>query len=430
MAAPLPTFTPHSFPTFSPPGGIGPNPGTFGMAPPMANANGGFAPFGNPMRRENVLRIIDDFVTLPNPHGQTVDSALRATGYQGNVEQTQYPRENMTQEVGMASFNALTRPGMSAEDARAALSRVMVNQSNSTLNGAAQVLNQDVRNGVTNSVTNLSYGVGPAPAAQNIYRMAREGWGPAPAPQAPPPGAPAGMPDFGQVRYENSRNMMTNLATAWGIDPAALSSTDPAVNGPARQRFQQNLLDQAQTASQDPSVQGALQNYRRAEQSYTDRNNSLVVSAGNWGGLLNDMRQDNGNRPLQTAEDFNSNRLVGPNTISVGALDINPDTGAPRVANYSNADSRVDLYAFGNINGEQGTSYAAPRVAAVTQAVRMEMPNASAAEVRQRVMQIFTTQGPGAAAGTQEQSGNVANYLGQVQWPSQTYVIPGMPSAN
>ncbi len=435
MAASLPTFTPPSFPVFPQPGGIGPGFPPIGMAPQPSIGNGPMAPFGTPMRRENVLRIVDNFVAPPlgfgpPPHGRIVDDAMRATGYQGQVEHTPFPFENMTDDVARLSFNALSQPGMSAEDTRAALSRYMVNQSNSTLNGAAQVLNQDVRAGVTNSVTNLSYGAGSAVSAQGIYRMAREGWGP--PPPAPPPGMDPSLPNSPQTRFENSRNMMTNLASAWGIDPAALSSADPAVHGPARQRFQQNLLEQAETSTQDPSVQGALRNYQRAEQAYTGANNTVVVSAGNWGGLLNEMRQDNGNRPLQVGEKFNSNLLVGANTISVGALDINPQTGAPRVAAYSNTDSRVDLYAYGDIKGAQGTSYAAPRVAAVAQAVRMEMPNASATEVRQRVMQIFTTQGPGAtgATQTQEQSGNVANYMGQVQWPRQTYVIPGMPALN
>ncbi|MBS2038340.1 hypothetical protein JST97_25375 [bacterium] len=434
MASQIPTFTPPTFPSLTPPGGMTPVFQPVALAPAAANGALPFSPAA-PMRRDQVLRILDDFVSMPfapPSHGQTVDQAVRATGYQGQIDRAQYPHENMTDDVARASFNALSRPGMSAEDARAALNRYFVNQNNSTLNGAAQALNQDARAGVTNSVTNISYGAGAAPGAQSIYRMAREGWGP------PPPPAPAGapgtpqLPDPVQARYENSRNMMTNLANAWGIDPAALSSTDPAVNGPARQRFQQNLLNQAQASAQDPGVQGALQNYQRAEQAYTNNNNSVVVSAGNWGGLLNDMRQDNGNRPLEVGKDFNTNLLVGQNSISVGALDINPQTGAPQVAGYSNADSRVDLYAYGDIQGSSGTSFAAPRVAAVTQAVRLEMPNASAAEVRQRVMQIFTTQGPGAAeAGSnQEQSGNVANYLGQVQWPRQTYVIPGMPAMN
>lgn len=439
MAATLPTFTPPSLPAFTQPGGIAPNFPPIGMSPQPSFGNGPLPPFGTPMRRENVLRIIDDFVAppsaspfaspfVPPPHGRVVDDAVRATGYQGQIEHTQYPQENMTDDVARLSFNALSRPGMSAEDTRAALSRYMVNLNNSTLNGAAQILNQDVRAGVTNSVTNLSVGAGSGVSAQSIYRLAREGWGPPPPP--PPPGMDPSFGNQAQTRFENSRNMMTNLATAWGIDPAALSNADPAVNGPARQRFQQNLLEQAQTSTQDPSVQGALQNYQRAEQAYTGANNTVVVSAGNWGGLLNEMRQDNGNLPLQVGENFNSNLMVGANSISVGALDINPETGAPRVAAYSNTDSRVNLYAYGEINGSHGTSYAAPRVAAVAQAVRMEMPNASAAEVQQRVIQIFTTQGPGATGAPQEQSGNVANYLGQVQWPRQTYVIPGTPSMN
>jgi len=426
LAAPLPTFTPIPMQPFSP----GPMFPSVGMAPPTQTGGFGFPPVGAPMRRDQILRIVDDFVAPPfpgaaPPHGQQVEEAVRATGYQGPVEHAQYPRENMTSDVARASLEALGRPGMNAEDARAALTRHMVNSQNSTLNGAAQALNQDVRAGVTNSVTNLSYGTGPAGSAQVVYRLARQGWEPAPTPV---PGADPVFQAMAESNHERSRNLMTNLATAWGIDPAALSSTDPAVNGPARQRFQQNLVDQAQAASQDPSVQGAVQNYRRAEQAYTDKNNNVVVSAGNWGDLMRQMGQDNGNREVKVGENFQANLLVGPNSISVGSLDLNPQTGAPRVADYSNADSRVDLYAYGELGSINGTSYAAPRVAAVAQAVRLENPNASPSDVRQRVMQIFTTRGPGATGTTtnQEQSGNVANYLGQVQWPRQTFTIPGM----
>ena len=408
----------------------GPTAPLVGMAPPIQAGGYAFPPVGAPMRRDQVLRIVDNFVTppffgAPPPHGQVVEEAVRATGYQGPVERSQFPRENMTGDVAHASLEALGRPGMTAEDARAALNRHMVNSQNSTLNGAAQALNQDVRAGVTNSVTNLSYGTGPAGSADAIYRRARQGWEPAPAPI---PGADPGFQAMAQSDHERSRNLMTNLANAWGIDPAALSSADPAVHGPARQRFQQNLVDQAQAATQDPSVQGAVQNYRRAEQAYTDKNNSVVVSAGNWGDLMRQMGQDNGNREVKVGQNFQANLLVAPNSISVGSLDLNPATGAPQVAGYSNADSRVDLFAYGELGNTNGTSYAAPRVAAVAQAVRLENPNASAAEVRQRVMQIFTTRGPAASGSpsNQEQSGNVANYLGQVQWPRQTFTIPGM----
>ena len=41
--------------------------------------------------------------------------------------------------------------------------------------------------------------------------------------------------------------------------------------------------------------------------------------------------------------DFHRNVLVGDNSISVGALDLDPKTGAPRVAPYSNHDSEVDV---------------------------------------------------------------------------------------
>jgi hypothetical protein len=384
-----------------------------------------FVPNEQPMRRDQVLRIVDNFVAPPfgmgrPPHGQSVEEAVRATGYQGQVERAQLPREVMTGDVARLSLEALSRPGMSPQDASAALTRTMINSQNSTINGAAQALNQDVRAGATNAVTNLSYGTGPAAEASHIYRLARQGWEP---PPPAPPNADPNMPNFAQMDHQRSRNLMTNLANAWGIDPAALTNPDPAVNGPARQSFQQNLINQAQNASQHPTVQGALQNYRRAEESFAANNNTLVVSAGNWGGLLSEMRRDNGDRPLTTAGNFNDNLLVGRNSISVGSLDINPETGAPQTASYSNADQRVDLYAYGELNGINGTSFAAPRVAAVAQAVRLENPNASATEVRQRVMQIFTTQGPGAATTNQEQSGNVANYLGQVEWPRQTFRV-------
>lgn len=418
----LPGTIPTYLPLLPPPHRMPPPPG---VNPP------GFllgSPSEAPLRRENVLRIVDHFMAPPFDlsHGEQVERSARQSGYQGPVQRTELTKDPMTEDVTQASFRALGGGELSPEETRAALNRGMVGAQVGLLNGAAQVLNADARAGVSNSVTNLSLGSGPANVAQSVYREARQGWGPAPTPPAL-----NDIPELQEMHrqdrasYERSKQTMTNLANAWGIDPKVLSDPDPAVHGPARQRFQQHLLDAAQASSESPSVQAAQKNYQRAETAYTANNNSVVVSAGNWGSLLDDMRADNGNRELKVDPDFHRNVLVGDNSISVGALDLDPKTGAPRVAPYSNRDSEVDVYAYGTVPGANGTSFAAPRVAAVAQALRLQNPNASQETIRREVLRVFTTQGPDGPPGNQEQSGNVANFLGEVQWPRQNFVIPG-----
>lgn len=384
------------------------------------------------MRRDQVLRIVDNFAAAPPSmgpfgptpapptHGQQVSEAARQAGYEGPIATQEVPRDPMSGEVIQASRSALNGPGLSAEDTLGAFNRFAVGMQSDTLNGAARALNQDARDGVSNSVTNFSLGAGPALIADSIYRDARQGWGP------PPPESGMGSHPFATEGYQRSQNLMNNLANAWGIDPKALTSEDPAVSGPARQQFQQRLINQAQATDSDPSVQQAQQNYKRAEQAYTGNANSVVVSAGNWGALQETMRADNGGRDIQVPDGFAHNRLAGPNSINVGSIDIDPQ-GRSRIADYSQEGQGVHLYAYGNIPFGNGTSFAAPRAAAVAQALRLENPGASAQDIRERTIQVFTTRGSGATAEgpNMEQVGVVSGYLGQVQWPRQTFVTQG-----
>ncbi len=318
--------------------------------PPMPNPNG-----GEPFR---AVRI---------PHGiRVTDSALR-TGYQGRINTSEFVNPQLHSPSMLLSF-----PGQTPEQTLAILDAAARLDSSAVATGAMQSLMAQGQAGVRNTVTNFSMAGGPSNITENLYRNISLAWNPA-------------RPDASleeQGKRFNGKGMSENLARAWNIDPEALTSTDPAVSGPARQQFQQSLIDRTSQAVRIPELDQMRGHMNMVVDGYESRNNSVVVAAGNNGALAAAMSRDNGGRELRFPEGFYDNILATPNATTVGALGVTGANHELGVAEYSSPSPTVDLNAWGGLApGVEGTSFAAPRVAAQMQELHNRFPDRSSAQI-------------------------------------------------
>lgn len=317
---------------------------------PMPNPNGGPA-----------------FRAVRVPHGINVTESALRTGYQGRINTSEF----VTPATHSPGF-VLSLPGQTPEQTLEMLDTAARLDSTSVLVGAEQSLKAQTQAGVRNTVTNFSMAGGPSNLTEHLYNDISLAWNPA---------NPDASPEE-QGRRFTGQGVSNNLARAWNLDPAALSSTDPAISGPARQQFQQNLINRTSQAVRIPEMDYARQQISALVDRYEAGNNSVVVAAGNNGDLAASMRRDNGGRDLQFPEGFYDNILATPNATTVGALGVIGPDNQVGVADYSSPTSTVDLNAWGGLAvGVEGTSYAAPRVAAQMQELHNRFPDRSSAQI-------------------------------------------------
>ena len=333
-----------------------------------------------PDNSSHALKIYDTFEpsrqgdTWVPGHGAHVAEAARSSGFQGSiVAQENQTADNVIKALVMTR-NQMAVPGQTSEQVLGLLDQHVQFGSQALMLKAAQSLTEDTKAGVTGGVTNFSLAAAPSGDADQLYNDIRLGWTP------PQPGEPEGT-DF---RRQAGTGMMNNLARAWNIDPGHLTSPDPAVYGPARAKFQQKLIDRVHQAQQSKAVQDVHKFYGQAVDAYESKGNSVVVAAGNEGFLLDQMKIDNGGQALTAPKNFEKNVLATPSTTVVGASGVRgfDAVGKPfySPAPYSNRDG-VTIYASGDLPSGQGTSYAAPRVAALMTELHQTYPGLSSAQI-------------------------------------------------
>ncbi|MBN9415165.1 MAG: hypothetical protein J0I12_06975 [Candidatus Eremiobacteraeota bacterium] len=307
------------------------------------------------------------FVPIRVPHGIQVTNAALQTGYTGRINTSEFANP----QTIVPNF-LLSSPGMTPEQTLQGLDTSVMLQSGSVASGAMQSLGAQAQAGVRNTVTNFSMSASPSNVTENLYNDISLAWNPA---------RPDASPEE-QARRGTGQGLSDNLARAFNIDPQALTSADPAVSGPARQQFQQSLINRTNQANHTPDMDQMRQAMAAVVDGYESRNNSVVVAAGNNGGLVAAMQRDNGGRELQIPEGFYDNILATPNATTVGALGVTGADNRVGVADYSSPTRTVDLNAWGSLGpGDEGTSYAAPRTAAQMQELHNNFPDRSSAQI-------------------------------------------------
>lgn len=323
-----------------------------------------------------------------NPHGINVARAARQQGFRGAIVGTDRSTPGpitSTDKVWLNSLDGLNTHGRRPEQTIADIRSYASNSGASLLDEETAKLRELTRSGASNSVVNFSLGASKARCVQKLYSDATL------CLQKNLPFNHPGVPD--------SYAMLSNIATAGNLSMEKLVSSDPKIRNAERGRLSQFLIDQVSTGyDNDHTLKASQKRYDRAVQSFEARSNSVVVSAGNHGSILEQLSKMNGGYALKAPDDFSRNLLENNAVTSVGATETTPwkSSGVQR-AGYSSKSAGVDVYAAGGLglydnSGQevQGTSFAAPRVAAMMAELHRRNPGASSAQIERLLQQLLT----------------------------------------
>ncbi len=309
-------------------------------------------------------------------HGDLVEKAARNQGFQGPiVAKPTYnigPQAQSAQMAGQMLLNSSLTP----ELARLSVATYVQSNAISALDSQSQSLDEITWSGAKNTVVNLSQGISVASATEQLYFGLTKGWKACSDP----------------VEQQQTSAVIANYASAYGLDAGKLQSSDPDISGPERARLQQSLVKQVVTDLESPGVAQAKAGYEAAVERFEAGNNSLVVAAGNFGQVKLDLESHAGGHRLRnTPKNFTTNIYATPVATVVGATE-----GHKKVADYSTQGPEVDIHALGDLGhgGEtiQGTSFAAPRVAAEMAKLHAENPTLGSHEIESLLHKGLTHQ--------------------------------------
>lgn len=311
--------------------------------------------------------IVSDFFDErggPN-HGDVVVEAARDLHYQGQIETRQAPR---TREMRLADrfFSRLDQRSFPPDEMRQFLYDYALNRQVGELKSATQEL-EDLSQS-QHSVLNLSRGWGQAQVVEAVYTRLRLAWDVTAHPHA---------------RVVAQRRL-AKIGPALGLNVELILDGSRAERG----RLQQTLIDLVATTAGDSALLESQQSYDRAVTAFESRGNSVVVAAANSGTVLQVMAQDAD--PPRVPQEFFRNRLVNSETTAVGAT--RERGGSESVAEYTNPDPNIDLYADGDVGQAWGTSFATPRIAALMADLHARHPQAGSVEVEFLVGESFSVQ--------------------------------------
>lgn len=335
---------------------------------PKLQAEGGIPPNGQ--------------VSAQSSHGEIVAHSAVSDGFKGPVIERQL--------VGADGYglmkhglDSLQGGELNQQQALGSIRAVVDGNVSGILNQQSKMLDVSTSQGARNTVTNISQGTGKARITQNLY------FDPLKLLNSEKPGD-----------REKGVNTINNYATAFGLDKDKLFSKDPAVNGPERQKLQQNLANvTGDVIDNSPWIAQASHRFGDAVQRYEAGNNSVVVSAGNDGLVENRLEKSNYGLNIDVPADFDRNVLQNDQVTSVGATRWFNNNGqlTEKRAGYTNEGGGADIYASGSVDfnadqraDSQGTSFAGPRVAATMAQLHRDNPDLSSSQIEGLMKQSLT----------------------------------------
>lgn len=291
-------------------------------------------------------------------HGIIVENSSRDVGFQNSILRHEAPR-NESNVIADRYFSRLDNRDFTPEALREFTYDYVLNRQMGNLQSATDELQQLIDRDVRQSVLNLSRGSGKAQIMESLYERLNMAWDQSAYPQAA---------TIGQRRVRK-------LAPALGLDAETVLKGE----GDSRAVFQRKILELIDQATADERVVNAQASYDSAVEKFEANGNSVVVAAANSGKVLRLLERDASN--VEVAPDFFRNLLANDQVTTVGAT--RSVGGEQVIADYTNPDSGIDIYANGLQDNVEGTSYATPRVGSVMAELHKLNPSASSAEVEQ-----------------------------------------------
>ena len=334
------------------------------------------------------LIISDGFIPSSSDsasHGETVAQSARFDGFRGPVRtlamasSTTDSQRLKEAEDGFYNFDS------TPEETRSNIGSYAQASATHVLNTEIQMVQKATDSGAKNSALNLSQGRSRADISTSIYSKAASSW--------------ADGLDADQQKF--AEGVSQKFADAYGLDMAKLSSKDPKISGPERQKLQEGIIGTVDSSINDsPQVSAAKKRFATEVNRFESNNNSVVISSGNEGDLINTLKKDaSGLTPRNLPKNFDTNLLDTPQATMVGATRWfeNENGLTERVANYSSVQSGVDIFASGSVatkvSGRAdtfGTSFAAPRVAATMATLHKLNPSMSSSQIENLMKSSLT----------------------------------------
>jgi hypothetical protein len=297
-------------------------------------------------------------------HGDLVTQMALGQGLQGTAVQTVTPHGAVSKRTD-GDWATMDKVNPSEKSFDRALGDYFASSQQGCIQDAATGTGDALAKGDNHAAINISSDQSKARMVDNLYGSMREAWAP-------------GQHDSPEA-IKQGQNLLHNYAKTYGLNENDLTHDTPNT-GKARAALQNNLIAQANrgVASNQTGISNAEQSYAKNTHALADQKVSTVVAVGNEGQLESEMTADAGGRkPQGMGSDFYSNPYTNADTVNVGATGSTNDLNANSISNYSSPSPNVSLYANGNElkfipsgsgkvrqTPEEGTSFAAPEVAA------------------------------------------------------------------
>ncbi len=312
-------------------------------------------------------------------HGVMVAESARQLGFSGPLlgQESSVPGYGQ----GLPEWaSKVSTPSESAREARGKLESYAAGQACSLLERSTEYLNGLTKHGVKDSAVNISYGLNVAKSANSLYDQL------SPAMRAAPEDRNPGLLD--------SRGLLDNAIQAFGLDETKLRSADREVRDIEQAKLLQGLLDASEAAYSGSAVQADRKLYNQAVKTFEAGHNSVVVSAGNQGEDMHLIRGLVPTQKLREPGNMTENVLENNDVTLVGSTEHAPGQLFTRRAAYTSPSAEIDIYAPGwlessrlGVKDVEGTSFAAPRVAALMAEIHRRNPGISSVKAEGLLMQ-------------------------------------------
>lgn len=248
-----------------------------------------------------------------------------------------------------------------------ALKQRILTHRKSALESRTEVLRKMAEASVCQSVVNLSSGCGLAGTIAAFL------------------GRTSYDPEDPEERKSALRER-TLLGLALGLDVERLCCENPNVSRPEKARMFQKLVDLSVEGDSNPELIQAKRAYDQACAGLVANHNSIVVAAGNEQDLPAILSDYTG-AELRLPPDFLLNDLTNSHTVAVGATQDSAP-GSP-MAEYSCRYPGVRFFASGQGPHGEGTSLAAPRIAAVLANIHRDHPDWDSSQCQDYLRQRY-----------------------------------------